>query len=47
MGLKLISFNVCPFVQRSFITLNHKDCNYKIPFIDLNNPPDWFKEIYL
>ncbi len=45
MDLELISFNVCPFVQRSVITLNHKNCAYKITFIDLSNPPDWFAEI--
>ncbi len=45
MDLELVSFNVCPFVQRSVITLNHKDCGYKITFIDLKNPPDWFKKI--
>ncbi len=45
MDLELISFNVCPFVQRSVITLNHKNCDYKITFIDLNSPPDWFSKI--
>ncbi len=45
MKLELISFNVCPYVQRSVITLNHKKCDYDITFIDLNNPPEWFLEI--
>ena len=45
MDLELVSFNVCPYVQRSVITLNHKECDYKITFIDLSNPPDWFLEI--
>ncbi|MCY3803424.1 MAG: glutathione S-transferase family protein [Gammaproteobacteria bacterium] len=45
VNLELVSFNVCPFVQRSVITLNHKDCEYKITFIDLGNPPDWFRQI--
>ncbi|MGH1538017.1 MAG: glutathione S-transferase family protein [Gammaproteobacteria bacterium] len=45
MKLELISFNVCPYVQRSVITLNHKQCDYDITFIDLNNPPDWFSEV--
>lgn len=45
MDLELISFNVCPFVQRSVITLQHKKCDYNIIFIDINNPPDWFLEI--
>lgn len=25
MDLELVSYNVCPYVQRSVITLNHKD----------------------
>jgi glutathione S-transferase len=45
MKLELISFNVCPFVQRSVITLIHKKCDYKITFIDLSSPPNWFSEI--
>ncbi|QMU62570.1 MAG: glutathione S-transferase family protein [Gammaproteobacteria bacterium] len=45
MKLELISFNVCPFVQRSVITLIHKNCDYGITFIELSNPPDWFLEI--
>ncbi|MDE0411786.1 MAG: glutathione S-transferase N-terminal domain-containing protein, partial [Gammaproteobacteria bacterium] len=45
MNLELVSFNVCPFVQRSVITLNYKNCDYKITFIDLNDPPEWFLEI--
>ncbi|MYB89815.1 MAG: glutathione S-transferase family protein [Proteobacteria bacterium] len=45
VNLELVSFNVCPFVQRSVITLNHKGCEYGITFIDLANPPDWFLQI--
>jgi len=45
MKLELISFDLCPFVQRSVITLNYKKIPYKLTFIDLENPPSWFKEI--
>lgn len=45
VNLELVSFNVCPFVQRSVITLNHKGCGYKVTYIDLSNPPDWFLQI--
>ena len=45
MDLELISFKVCPYVQRSVITLNHKNCDYKITFIDIMNPPDWFLKL--
>ncbi|HIQ15610.1 MAG TPA: glutathione S-transferase family protein, partial [Leucothrix sp.] len=42
---KLISFNVCPFVQRSVILLKEKNVDYDIEFIDIYNPPEWFLEI--
>jgi glutathione S-transferase len=45
MKLELISFKLCPFVQRSVITLNYKALPYDIRYIDLDNPPDWFREI--
>ena len=40
---KLVSFDVCPFVQRSVITLEEKKVPYDIEYIDLGNPPGWFK----
>ncbi|MFT5657893.1 MAG: glutathione S-transferase [Gammaproteobacteria bacterium] len=43
--IELISFNLCPFVQRSVITLLKKGINFKITYIDLANPPEWFLEI--
>ena len=43
--LKLVSFNLCPFVQRSVITLNEKKALYDIEYIDLQNKPDWFLKI--
>lgn len=42
---KLISFNLCPFVQRSVIVLNEKEVPYEIADIDLRNKPDWFLTI--
>ena len=42
---KLISFNVCPFVQRSVILLKEKGVDYDIDFIDVYDPPKWFLEI--
>ncbi|MCB1306688.1 MAG: glutathione S-transferase family protein [Leptospiraceae bacterium] len=41
----LISFKLCPFVQRSVITLLEKNVGYEITYIDLANKPDWFLEI--
>jgi len=45
MQFELISTKRCPFVQRSIITLNHKGIDYTMTFVDLDNPPDWFKQI--
>ncbi|BCN93468.1 glutathione S-transferase [Thiomicrorhabdus immobilis] len=43
--LELISFKLCPFVQRAVIVLKRKNIDFDITYIDLNNPPQWFKEI--
>ena len=43
--LELISLKLCPFVQRAVIVLNHKNINYKVTDVDLENPPDWFIQI--
>lgn len=43
--MELVSFDLCPFVQRSVITLLKKDVPHKITYIDLDNPPDWFLAI--
>ena len=45
MQLELISFKVCPFVQRAVISLLHTNTPYKVTYIDLSSPPDWFKQI--
>lgn len=43
--LELISFNICPFVQRSVIALNEKGTRFKTTYVDLANLPGWFTEI--
>lgn len=43
--LKLISFKLCPFVQRSVITLLEKGHDFQISYINLDAPPPWFKDI--
>jgi len=45
MNLELISFKICPFVQRAVITLLYKDIPHTITYIDLASPPDWFKQL--
>lgn len=42
---ELISFETCPFVQRSLITLLHKNVEFDITYIDLENKPEWFLKI--
>jgi len=45
MKLELISFPICPFVQRSVITLLEKGTDYDVTYIDLADKPDWFLKI--
>ena len=43
--LRLISFKLCPYVQRSVIALELKKQSYEIKYIDLSNKPEWFLKI--
>ena len=45
MKPELISFKLCPFVQRSVIILLEKGIDFDITYIDLKQPPDWFLAI--
>ena len=45
MKLELISFKLCPFVQRAVIILKRQKIDYDITFINPMDPPDWFKSI--
>lgn len=40
--LKLVSFDICPYVERSRIVLLEKDVPHEVEFIDLANKPAWF-----
>jgi len=42
---ELVSFKLCPFVQRSVIVMKEKNVEYDITYINLKEPPAWFKEI--
>lgn len=42
MAYQLISFVLCPYVQRSVITLKEKRVPFEITYIDLDHPPAWF-----
>ena len=45
MKPELISFKRCPFVQRSIIMLREKGIDFDITYIDLQDPPEWFRAI--
>ena len=44
-NLKLISFTICPYVQRAMIVLNEKNIPFDIEYIDLSAPPPEFYDI--
>ncbi len=43
--MKVVSFKICPFVQRVTALLEAKDVAYEIEYIDLGNKPRWFLDI--
>lgn len=43
--IKVISFTICPFVQRVTALLEAKKIPYEIEFIQLRHKPEWFLEI--
>lgn len=43
--MKVISFKICPFVQRVTALLEAKGIEYDLEFIKLNNKPQWFLDI--
>ncbi len=45
MDLELISFELCPYVQRAVITLLYKQASFTLTHIDLADPPKWFLDI--
>ncbi len=40
--LKIVSFKICPFVQRVTALLDAKGIEYQIDYISLSDKPDWF-----
>ncbi len=40
--VELISFKLCPELQRLIILLLEKDQEFRVTFISQDNPPDWF-----
>lgn len=43
--LKVVSFKICPFVQRVTAALEAKQIPYEIEYINLKEKPEWFLEI--
>ncbi|MFK5914380.1 MAG: glutathione S-transferase family protein [Woeseiaceae bacterium] len=43
--IKLISFTICPYVQRAVIVLNEKNIPFDVEYIDLAAPPPWFYDV--
>lgn len=43
--LKLISFTLCPYVQRVRIVLLEKNIAHEVEYIDLDAPPPWFFDV--
>ncbi len=46
-NFRLISHDLCPYVQRCVMTLREKEVVYDIDYIDLSDRPDWFVELSL
>lgn len=44
-NLKLVSFDLCPYVQRASIALAEKNVPFERIDIDLADKPDWFRAI--
>jgi glutathione S-transferase len=43
--IKIVSFKICPFVQRVTAALETRSIPYRVEYISLSNPPDWFSEV--
>jgi len=43
--MKIVSFKICPFVQRVTALLEAKNVPYDIDYIDLSNKPKWFLDV--
>ncbi|MBK8481382.1 MAG: glutathione S-transferase family protein [Proteobacteria bacterium] len=43
--VRLVSFALCPYAQRSAIVLEEKRAPYQLVLIDLSDKPDWFLKV--
>ena len=45
MSIRLVSFILCPYVQRAVIALREKGVAFELDYVDLDHPPSWFTRI--
>ncbi len=43
--IKIVSFKICPFVQRVTTLLEAKKISYRVEYISLKDKPQWFLEV--
>jgi glutathione S-transferase len=43
--IKVVSFKICPFVQRVTALLEAKNIPYQVEYISLSDKPQWFLDI--
>ena len=43
--MKIVSFKICPFVQRVTALLEAKNVSYDIEYINLSDKPQWFLDV--
>jgi len=43
--IKIVSFKICPFVQRVTALLEAKEVPYELEYISLRNKPQWFLDL--
>ena len=43
--IKVVSYKICPFVQRVTAALESRSIPYEIQFISLSEPPEWFVDV--
>jgi glutathione S-transferase len=44
-ALTLVSYHLCPYVQRAAIALTEKEVPFERTYVDLSNKPDWFRAL--
>jgi glutathione S-transferase len=44
--MKIVSFKICPFVQRVIGVLELKQVSFEVEYISLMDKPDWFLAVY-